>query len=65
VILTAEKDVLPASLRGSKRAKPIHVAEMLPAKTVQMELIVAFVRKATRVIPLEDVSTLTNAAADL
>ena len=35
--------------------KPIPVAEMLFAKTVQMELIVALVRKATRVILSEDV----------
>ena len=35
--------------------KPIPVAEMLFARTVQMELIVALVRKATRVILSEDV----------
>jgi hypothetical protein len=38
---------------------------MLCAKTVQMELIVAFVRKATRVILFEDASTLMNAVAAL
>jgi len=45
--------------------KPIPVAEMLFARTVQMELIVALVRKATRVILSEDVLTLMNVAADL
>ena len=42
--------------QGQEPAKLILVAEMLCAKTVQMELIVAFVRKATRVILFEDVS---------
>ena len=42
--------------QDQEHAKLILVAEMLFAKTVQMELIVAFVRKATRVILLEDAS---------
>jgi hypothetical protein len=55
-ILTVLKDVRQPSLRDQELAKQILVAEMLFAKTVQMELIDAFVRKATRVILSEDVS---------
>jgi hypothetical protein len=64
-ILTIVKDVRQICLRGQEPAKLILVAEMLCAKTVQMELIVAFVRKATRVILFEDASTLMNAVAAL
>lgn len=42
--------------QGNALAKIIPVAETHYAKTVQMELIVAFVRKATRVILYEDAS---------
>jgi len=64
-ILTVLKDVHQPSLRDPELAKQILVEEMLFAKTVQMELIDAFVRKATRVILLEDASILTNVIADL
>ena len=43
------------TIQDPELAKQILVEEMLFAKTVQMELIVAFVRKATRVILSEDV----------